>query len=179
MKKKFLLGAGGAGLLLLLAVAAFTGGQLLQAQQHAASQNNGQAGPRKLVTPAAGVPTSAPDGRGQTQRRDGNSIFICDPQDAPERDGKTVKDGAVCSPEIEVVVGHDTELLHEASDQSKPPVKQGQDYVIQQVVEPGSAADIQNGTVVRVWGVRTGNRIVARILLYWNRHPGSNVQPGK
>jgi hypothetical protein len=41
--------------------------------------------------------------------------------------------------------------------------------VLQQAVEPGSANDIGNGTVIRAWGELTGDRILASTILYWNR----------
>src|SRR5262249_15152568 len=99
-------------LVIFLASAAFIGGQLFRTQQETQAANNAQGLPRKLVTPAAGLPAEDPTARGDVQRRDGNSLFICDPTDTMtyNPDGSVNKNTA-CSPLVEVVIGHETQLL--------------------------------------------------------------------
>src|SRR5512135_1713961 len=105
MKRVGLILGGIVVLVLLLGGAAFVGGQLFRQQQQAEAKNNTQSLPRKLVTPAAGVPTTAPDGRGDVTNRNGNSIFICDPtNDLSINPDGTVNQNGGCGPEVEVVI---------------------------------------------------------------------------
>ncbi len=180
VKRSWIIIGGIVVLVLLLAGAAFVGGQLMRQQEQQAQANkSGQGIPVKLVTPAAGMPTAAPDARGEVTSRADNSIFICDPQNELSiNPNGSVNEGGSCSPTVEVVVGHDTVLLHDVSALRNPaPSKKGQDIVIQQAIEPGSANDIDTGTVVRAWGTRSGNRLIARTLLYWNRSPQPAATP--
>jgi hypothetical protein len=160
-------------LILLLAGAAYVGGRLLNGQG-LPILSSGE--PRKQVTPAAEVPTTQPDARGNVIRRDGNSLFICEPLNditLINEDG-TVDSTGDCGPEFEVVIGHNTVLLHDVTARQyagSPMPGSDEDLILQQAVEPGLAKDISEGTVVRVWGPLTGNRIAARTLLYWNRSP--------
>jgi hypothetical protein len=177
MNKRILIISGVVVLVFFLAGAAFVGGRLFRQGQQARADNSSQSLPVKRVTPAAGVPTTPPDARGDTTRRDGNSIFICDPMNTMSlnADG-TMDENGGCGPEVEVVIGHDTVFLHDVTARqygnSVQPAP-GQDLVLTQAVEPGSADDIGSGTAVRAWGPRSGNRILARTILYWNRpvHP--------
>ncbi len=182
MKRIGIIVSGIVVLVLLLAGAAFVGGQLFRQQQQAQANNNTQNLPRKLVTPAAGVPSAQLDARGDVTRRDGNSIFMCDPNNTMfiNPDG-TVNQSGGCGPEVEVVIGHDTIFLHDVTAQqygNRVNPTPGQDIVLTQAVEPGSAEDIGVGTAVRAWGQRTGNRIVARTILYWNRPARPSGTPG-
>lgn len=171
MKKRILTIGGILSLGLLLAGAAFVGGRLLRGQG-LPKESSGE--PRILVTPAAEVPTTQPDALGIVTRRDGNSLFICEPMDdltIIDDDG-TVDSTANCGPEFEVVIGHNTVLLHNVTARQDAESSSSKEMLIlQQTVEPGTAKDISAGTVVRVWGPLTGNRIAAHTLLYWNRSP--------
>ncbi len=169
-------------LILLLGGAAFVGGQLFRQGQQAQAKANTESLPRKLVTPAPGVPTTAPDGSGDVSSRNGNSIFICAPSSAPSinPDG-TVNQNGACGPEVEVVIGHDTLFLHDVTARqygnSVRPTP-GQDLVLTQAVEPGSPDDIGVGTAVRAWGTMSGNRLIGRTIVYWNRAPAPSGTPG-
>ncbi len=178
MKRIWMIGGGIVVLVVLLAGAAFVGGQLFR--QQAQANKSSASLPAKLVTPAAGVPTAEPDARGDALSRDGNTIMVCEsnPVMSINPDGTVNKNGS-CTMEVEVVVGHDTSFIHDVSALRNPaPAKKGDSYVIQQFVEPGSADDIGAGTAVRAWGTRSGNRLIARTLLYWNRSPQPAATPG-
>jgi hypothetical protein len=182
MKQRILILAGILGLVALLAGAAFVGARLFRHQQQAQANNNTQGLPRKLVTPAAGVLTTSPDARGDVTRRDGNSIFICDPTNnlSINPDGTVNKSGG-CGPETEVIIGHATVFLHDVTAQQYVQAtmpRPGEDMVLQQAVEPGSENDIGEGTAVRAWGTRSGTRLIAHTLLYWNRSPRPSGTPG-
>ena len=169
-------------LLAVLVGAAYVGGQLLSGGGAAKGALAQVGPPQKLVTPAAGLPTEPFDARGDVTRMgDKNSIFICDV--ASElvigKDGSVNRSNEECNPEIEVVIGHDTQLLRDISAKLNPgKTDSGKDVVISQVVEPANGDDITTGTAIRVWGDRRGDRIAARLVLYWNRVPVP-VGPGK
>ncbi len=176
MKRTWIIG-GIVVLVVLLGGAAFVGGQLFR--QQAQANKNGASLPAKLVTPAAGVPNTEPDARGDALSRDGNSIIVCEsnPIMSINPDGTVNKNGR-CTMEVEVVIGHDTAIIHDVSALRNPaPAKQGGSFVIQQFTEPGSADDIGAGTAVRAWGTLSGNRLVARTILYWNRQPQPAATP--
>ncbi len=179
MKRTWIIG-GIVALVLLLAGATIVGGQLFRTQQQAQKNQDSQALPRKLVTPAAGIPTADPDARGDALSHDGNSIMVCEsnPVMSINPDGTVNKNGS-CTMEVEVVVGHDTNFIHDVSALRNPaPAKQGGSIIVRQFIEPGSADDIGAGTAVRAWGTRSGNRLIARTLLYWNRSPQPAATPG-
>ncbi len=180
MKRTGLVIVGIVLLMVVLGAAAYVGGQLLRNQQETADKINSAALPRKLVTPAAGLPATDPDARGDVTSRSDNSVVICDPNyDMSIDPDGSVNGSSDCGPSVEVLIGHDTVLIHDITALQNPkPDKQGQDAIIHQVTEPGSPADIGQGTAVRAWGVRTGNRLVARTLLYWNRAPRASATPG-
>jgi hypothetical protein len=169
-----------AALFAVLAGAAYVGGQLLSGGG-AARGAQAQAGPpRKIVTPAAGMPSTPPDGRGDVTRMgDKNSIFICDDTSGLKvnTDGSVTQSTDACSPEIEVVIGHDTPMYRDISAKVnvvKP--EPGGDVVISQVIELANGDDITTGTAIRVWGDRRGDRITARLVVYWNRTPAPTGQ---
>ncbi len=167
-------------IVLLLGGAAFVGGQLFRQGQEAQANASVQGPPQKLVTPATGVPTSSPDANGDALRRDGNSIFVCESNSGITiNQNGTVNESGTCTTQVEVVVGHDTAFIHDVSALRNPsPAKQGDSVIIQQYTEPGSETDIGEGTAVRAWGSRSGNRVIARTILYWNRSPVPSGTPG-
>ncbi len=157
-------------LIVLLAGAAFVGGQLLREGD---KPQAAQVSPHKLVTPAAGIPSSQPDAQGDVQNIGDSSFFVCAP--ITDRSLSISPDGGVngnsdCGSETEVVIGRDTIFYHDVTSKQYvgTPVPD-QDLVLQQKVEPGSAHDIAVNTTMAVWGTRSGNRVLASILVYWVR----------
>jgi hypothetical protein len=173
MKKRVPTIVGIFALILLLAGAAYVGGRLYRTQKQATAGRGHELG--KQVTPAPEVPLAPPDGRGEVQSRDGNSIIICDPESQAQpsvvdKNG-TIQEVETCSPQFEVVIMHDTVLLHDVTGRTDMTPLPNGDLVLQEVVQPGSDVDLSSGTVIRVWGTLTGNRIVAQTVLYWNHTP--------
>lgn len=160
-------------LVVLFGSAAYLGGQLFRTATQAQDKANQQDGPRKLVTPAAGMPQEPPTARGDVQSRDGNVLVLCDTQESMSinPDG-TVNQDTECSPTFQVVLEHDTQFLHDVTSQQYPkPDKSGEDYIIRQAITAGSADDIATATAVRAWGEVRGDRVIAHTVLYWNRAP--------
>ena len=175
--KRIVLFGGVVTLLVVQAGAAYVGGQLLSGGG-AAKGAQAQAGPpQKLVTPAAGLPSAPFDARGDVTRMgDKNSVFICDDVGGlvVDKGGSVAPNTAACTPEIEVVIAHDTQLLRDITAKVNPVPKTetaAKNVVISQAVEPANGDDITTGTAIRVWGDRRGDRVTARVLLYWNRAP--------
>ena len=68
-------------------------------------------------------------------------------------------------PEIEVVVTHETVLYQEETEMPSPS-KSG-DYTIQQVIKLVDSLDeIGKNTELQVWDRRSGDRVVAEVLVY-------------
>jgi hypothetical protein len=61
------------------------------------------------------------------------------------------------------VVTQDTRVYRETTqlDPSQPP-----SGAIQQTVAPGSVDELSGDTMVIVWGRRTGDRVIAEVLMY-------------
>lgn len=175
---------GGIALLVLLAAAAFLAGRLM---------NNGPAGwnpfgPGMFGGPgmqAVGIeleraeelPSTSPEVSGLYSRREGNSLFVSPIKETigvsssssvqasgsggavtiqgtgPESDG----------PVVEVVITHDTVLYRDATEF---PSDLSGSVKIRQVVEPGSLEDLNDQSMVSVWGRKIGDRVIADLIFY-------------
>jgi hypothetical protein len=116
------------------------------------------------VTPAPELPKLQPDVTGVFVSREDNRLLIGTgkttmtvggPGEAPQ----SSYDG----PQVEVVVTQETKIYRETS---QPPDPSQQSADIQQTVAPGSVDELTNNTSVIVWGRRTGDRVIAEVLVY-------------
>jgi hypothetical protein len=117
------------------------------------------------VQPAQELPQTAPDVNGIFESRQGSSIFIGTGQVTmmvqPGGTPKTSHSG----PTVEVLVTNETTIYKDVTmDQFNGPPPEGQK--IQQVVEPGSLDEIGQSCLLTVWGSKTGDRIIADVLVY-------------
>lgn len=125
-------------------------------------------GPTNIgLVKAAELPVSDPDIVGIFERREDKSIYVgsnmvnfaifkeC--EDCPARKVITYN-----GPIVEVVVTRNTTIYYDATSLGDPVV----DGKVQQVLEPGSLDDIGSEALVRAWGDRQGDRLVARVLVY-------------
>lgn len=180
MKKSICIIGGIAALVLLLAGAAYVGGRLLNGQGLPGLSSGGSGmffgngkGEVRInkddIQPAKELPQTAALANGVFERRQDNSIFIGtgnvrisvqkDPsgnvQSSTDHDGPTV----------EVVVTGQTTIYEDVTmRQFDGPPPQGQK--IQQVVQPGSLDGIGDSSAITVWGRKTGDRIIAELLVY-------------
>jgi hypothetical protein len=46
-----------------------------------------------------------------------------------------------------------------------------EDWIIQQVVEPGDVSAITNQSGLQVWGEQNGSRVIAHTIVYWTARP--------
>jgi hypothetical protein len=128
------------------------------------------------VIPAPELPKTQPEVNGLFTKRDDNSIYLGTFSEEmgiiASTGSSSLDDGspssqtsgpALTGPEVEVVITADTKIYYDATqlDPSNPP--QGD---IQQVVDEGSLDDLGSDSMVTVWGVRTGDRVVADVIFY-------------
>jgi hypothetical protein len=155
---------------LVVAAAAFVAGRLI----------NGGVSPLGLfglaeegdgitILPAEELPKTEPEVSGVFVERQDNIIFVeTDPPHAgSEVSGSPVGIGG--GQKFEVVVTTETIIYHETT---KIPAERptGDDpRVLQQTVVAGTLGDlIISQSLVRVWGRKSGDRIIAEVLMYLN-----------
>lgn len=161
MKRSILIASGAVVLVLLLAGAAFVGGRLLSAQDQtggneeivttSGSGEGGKVISEKLEFQEADeLPDASSDFVGSFVRREDNSLFI----------SQFGANGL----ETEVVVTHDTPIYEDVT------AKQFTDGMpsgpIQQVLSPVSLDEIGQGSIIRVWGEKRGDRVTAELIMY-------------
>jgi hypothetical protein len=166
-------------LLLLVGAAAFIGGRML-------NQNVGPAGPggplgsnsnafSVQLIPAEELPKTAPEVTGPFVERKDNTIVVSsvpldtgqggivedssegDGGDEPSLTSKDIPEG----PKVEVVVTNETTIYRETT---QPP--SGQNETIQQTIAEGTLDDLNSDSMIRVWGRKSGDRIIADVLFY-------------
>ncbi len=181
MKRSVLLIAGGIALVLLLVSAAYVGGRLLSGQglPLPASLSGermvtlGQGGKymsTKLdIEPARELPASPAATKGIFQRRADSSLFVGTGQVSvmaqKNQTGVISMSSHYDGPLVEVVLTHDTTIYRDVTlKQFNGPPPEGQK--LQQVLEPGSADEIGENSMLTVWGDRRGDRITATVLTY-------------
>jgi hypothetical protein len=167
MKKRILTVGGVLVVVFLLAGAAFVSGQLLNRK----STTNGPglfAGGEQIfegILPAKELPQTPAEVFGFFDHRQDKSIFVVTgqiPKTVNEPvDPKTLANG----PTVEIVVTSQTTIYRDAtSKQFNGPPPSGRKP--QQVVEPGSLDEIAEYSTITVWGRKTGDRIIADVLVY-------------
>jgi hypothetical protein len=118
------------------------------------------------ILPAKELPTTPPEVEGLFVERQDNTIIVEDDQPVGDSvSGSPVGTGG--GPKFEVVVTAETLVYH---DTTQPPARRpsGNDpRVIQQTVEEGTLDDLTaSQSLVMVWGRKSGDRIIAEVLLY-------------
>ena len=163
--KKLILGVG--VLVLLVSAVAFLAGRML----NRGVSPLGLFGPADdgiSILPAEELPKTQPEVEGLFVERQDNIILV--ETDQPGGDGVSGSPvGMGGGPKFEVVVTTETILYR---DTTQPPSRRpsGNDpRVLQQTVEEGTLDDLNNSqSLVMVWGRRSGDRIIAEVLMYSN-----------
>lgn len=179
MKRRILMIGGFVAAILLLGGAAFVGGRLLNGQPLPWGGPNLFLGnsPREVrinvddIQPAKELPQTRPDVRGVFTERQNNSFFVGTGQIEvsirSDRSRKVETSSDYDGPVVEVVVTPQTTIYEDLTMRQytgQPPEGQA----IQQVVEPGSLDDIGPSSTMEVWGKKTGDRVIADVLVYEN-----------
>jgi hypothetical protein len=169
-------------LVLALAAAAFLGGRYLQngpgaigggmflssngsgsqAVQHIFNKND--------IIPAPQLPQTAADVTGVFLRRQNNSFFIGTGHVALQvkgngPNGKAQVGSSYDGPVVEVVTTPDTKIYKDVTDLDNAP----SNTKVQQKVVRGSPNEIGQTSMIDAWGKKTGDRLVANVLLYNNQ----------
>lgn len=169
---------GGITLIILLAGAAFVGARMFNGQGLpgispgmflAGSNRNGVHIERDDIQPAKELPQTPADVDGIFDHRQDNSIFVGTGNFAvriqADGSGKVETGSHYDGPLIEIVVTSQTKIYEDVTmQQFNGPPPEGQK--IQQVLEPGSSDGIGESSGVTVWGKKTGDRIIADVLVY-------------
>jgi hypothetical protein len=128
------------------------------------------------LTPASELPTMKPEVTGLFAERKDNSIFVSAISMDAGGGGVVVSTGddgeqhasgpQANGPKKEVVVTNATTIYRENTDPGEP--KAGQHLGIQQTVTQGSLDDLTSQSFVTVWGRKSGDRIIAEVVLISN-----------
>ncbi len=180
MKKGILIAAGLIVLVAVLAGAAFVGAQLLAGQGQPAqvlksgltmmTGQNGKPGQytQPDIQPAKELPQTPADVRGVFDHRKDNSLFVGTGvvlrTVQQDQGGNLTSSSTHDGPTVEVVVTPQTIIYSDVTNRQfngQPPSGK-----IQQVVEQGSLDEIGKDSTLRAWGKKTGDRIIADMIVY-------------
>jgi hypothetical protein len=179
----------GVVLVLLLGAAAFLGGRYLQkgplqatGQGNGIAISNGPGGQTRFfsnndIIPAPELPKTAADVRGVFVRRQNNSFYIGTGKvqlSISMKPGSTPQTGSSYDgPLVEVVATANTKIYRDDTDLPDQPANATK---IQQKVSPGSLDEIGQNSTINAWGKKSGDRLVADVILYSN--PVFRTAPG-
>ena len=166
--------------ILLVGAAAFIGGRMLNQKANplglGAPLGGDQFALSVKIIPAEELPKTAPEVTGPFVERKDNTIIVSSiPLDTgqggvviesnaggEETDGPSTSSNKMPNgPKVEVVVTSETTIYRETTE---PPA--GQNETIQQTVAEGTLDDLNSDSMIRVWGRKSGDRIIADVLLY-------------
>jgi hypothetical protein len=182
MRKRILIVGGIIVVVLLLAGAAFVGGQLVSGQGapgpgtagwHSALTNQGGGSSQHVGVqsiPAKELPQTPADADGIFDHRKDNSIFVGTGQARimvqPDKSGNVQASSSHTGPTVEVVVTPQTIVYRDVTMEQFDGQHLSGDVKVQQVVEPGTLDDVGQNSFVTAWGKKTGDRVIADVLLY-------------
>jgi hypothetical protein len=126
------------------------------------------------IEPAADLPQTPPETAGLFVRREDNSIFVgtgdiwVDVE--VDATGQRTTSADFSGPVLEVVVTRDTIIYRDTTEIPNPSEGQSGEVTVQQVVKavdsPDELGADHPNTEIQVWGSRSGDRIVAEVLVY-------------
>jgi hypothetical protein len=176
MKRRILIIGGIVVLVFLLAGAAFVGARLLTGQ---GSPEQASSGGGSNI-PAKELPQTPADVSGVFDHRKDNSIFVGTGQVGKvvttDQSGQVHFSLSHAGPTIEVVVSPQTKIYRDVTSQHYSD-QQLRNERVQQVVEPGSLDEVGQPSIVTAWGKKTGDRIIADVLVYTPPPPVNNARP--
>jgi hypothetical protein len=180
MKKLVLITVGLVVLVAVLAGAAFVGAQLLAGQGQPAQAlksgltmmtgQNGKPGQtfQGNTQPAKELPQTPADVRAVFDHRKDNSLFVGTGviirTAQKDQAGNVTSSSTYDGPTVEVVITPQTIVYRDVTSRQfngQPPSGK-----IQQVVEQGSLDEIGKDSLVHAWGKKTGDRVIADVIVY-------------
>ncbi len=174
-------------IVVLVGAAAFLGGRMLNGKVGPLGfglpiGGKGMAAVSVQVTPAPELPTTRPVLVGSYVERKDNSIIVASiPMNAGKGgvvlsvnnsgggdDGEMSTSGnAPEGPKVEVVISNETTIYLENTDLGEPNPN-ATNQIVQQTVTEGSLDDLTTQSFVTVWGRKSGDRIIAEVVLISN-----------
>src|SRR6266498_5762802 len=174
-------------IVVLVGAAAFLGGRMLNGKVGPLGfglpiGGKGMAAVSVQVTPAPELPTTRPVLVGSYVERKDNSIIVASiPMNAGKGgvvlsvnnsgggdDGEISTSGnAPEGPKVEVVISNETTIYLENTDLGEPNPN-ATNQIVQQTVTEGSLDDLTTQSFVTVWGRKSGDRIIAEVVLISN-----------
>jgi hypothetical protein len=169
-------------LVLVVGAAAFMGGRMLNNQVNplglfGLGGKGGMVSIRINVTPAPELPTTMPAATGQFVERKDNTLVIQSISLKAGGKGVAVAGGSgqivngaspdESGPKIEVVITNETKIYRDTT-QPKGPPSSNEAQTLQQTVEESNLDKLNSQSMVTVWGRKSGDRIIAEVLLYSN-----------
>jgi len=117
-----------------------------------------------MIIIAPELPSTSPEVTGAFVKRQDNTITI---ETKSLEAGGLIADVDMKSqsgPQVEVVITSKTVIYRETTQPNEPLSVENQ--TIQQTVEQATLADLDSRSMVMVWGRKSGDRIVADVLMY-------------
>jgi hypothetical protein len=169
------------GVVLLVGAAAFVAGRMLNNQVNPLGLF-GLGGKRGVMEvsinliPAKELPKTEPVMMGLFAERKDKTILV--QSTSLKTGGKGIvvhkgEDGSVSpssnmnyGPKIEVLITNDTTIYRDTTQPGEPSTNETQ--TVQQTVEESTLDDLSSQSQVMVWGRKSGDRIIAEVLLYSN-----------
>lgn len=155
-------------LILLVGVSAFIGGTLLSrsiGQVDSVSLGAPFEGDfRSMIIAAPELPSTSPEVTGAFVGRQDNTITV---ETKSLEVGGPIADVDMKSqsgPQVEVVISSKTVIYRETTQPGEPLSAENQ--TIQQTVEQATLNDLDARSMVMVWGRKSGDRIIADVLMY-------------
>ncbi len=192
MNKRIMMVLGGLVLLVVLVAGVFTAVRLLVAPEEAVTASSGGEGRvmesvqtvdggapvsvRTTILPAPELPDEPTAASGVFVQREDNSVMVgtgnidldvdveVDPETGQQTTSLTPRtDG----PEIEVVLTHDTVVYRDVTDFTvDAPTQSGEREIVQAVQQVETADEIGENMELQVWGERSGDRVIATIVVF-------------
>jgi signal transduction histidine kinase len=121
------------------------------------------------------MPDNPPDVGGLFVRRDGNTLFV----GTGNMSGSRMSDGTWHfqhdGPVVQVVTTRDTLVYRDDTLQQLGGVAPSEP--VQQLLQPGSLAELGKNSTVKAWGERRDDRLVAEVVVFSNQADNSGVLP--
>jgi hypothetical protein len=162
--KKLILGT--SFFILLVGAAAFLAGILLNQRVGPLSFGRLFEGKnlRSIIIPAPELPSTQPDVIGAFMEQIDNTITVEVRFLEPGGSMAVSKTGNQSGPLAEVVITGETIIYRETTQPDQPFSAENQ--TVRQTVEPAALDDLDSHSMLTVWGRKSGDRIVAEVLLY-------------
>ena len=168
-------------LVLMVGAAAFVGGRMLNNQVNPLGLfglgGKGVMSIRVDIIPADELPKTQPAVMGPFLERKDKTIFVQSISLKAGGKGVVVAQGGGdvvagspsddSGPKVEIVITNETTIYRDTTQPGEPP-STGESQTIQQTVEKAALDDLSSQSMVTVWGRKSGERIIADVLLCSN-----------